>query len=176
MIDNLITWRILKILVTPFEKSDAFKLGIIDSKGVPLKKASDLTSSEEKEAYSYLYRLTFNIKRLLNKLPGGDKYTKNIIAAYYLIKESNNTKNGTNLEERFNTLIECIEQKNIVLVEEELIVNRFFEEIVGSGDTSGQVGGVGGVVVDTPKNNTANMAISTKPLTKKVLRRKKIVD
>lgn len=156
MIDNLITWRILKILVTPFDKSDAFKLGIIDDKGVPLKKASDLETTDEREAYSYLYRLTFNIKRLLNKLPGGDKYTKNIIAAYYLIKESNSTQNGTNLEERFNTLIECIEANNIVLVEEEIAVMQFLE--------------------DLPANNTQNIATPSKPLDKKVLRRKKPLD
>ena len=167
IIDNLITWRILKILVTPFDQSKAFKLGIIDDKGLPLKKASELKTDDEKESYSYLYRLTFNIKRLLNKLPGGDKYTKNIIAAYYLIKESNSIESSLDLEERLVSLIECIDKNNIVLVEEEIAVMKFFEDIVGSGDIS---------VTNLPVNNTAILATTPPIIRKKPLRRKKVVD
>ena len=37
-IDLMITYRVIKMLVTPFEKHEAFKLGIIDNKGKVLKK------------------------------------------------------------------------------------------------------------------------------------------
>ena len=32
-IDLFVTYRFIKLLVTPFEKTEAFKLGIIDNKG-----------------------------------------------------------------------------------------------------------------------------------------------
>jgi hypothetical protein len=37
-IDLLIAYRVIKLLVTPFEKTDAFKQGIIDKDGNVLKK------------------------------------------------------------------------------------------------------------------------------------------
>ena len=37
-IDAFITFRFLKLLVTPFNKTEAYKLGIIDERGKVLKK------------------------------------------------------------------------------------------------------------------------------------------
>lgn len=128
------------MLVTPFDKSDAYKLGIIDAKGKILKKQSQLTTSEEMDAYTYLQRLVFNLKRLLNKLPGGDKYTKNLIAAYFLIKESYQNNDDSNIDQRFHTLLETIEHKNIILVEEEIMVKKFLDEeggVLAANNTSG---------------------------------------
>jgi hypothetical protein len=159
IVDNLIAYRILSMLVTPFEKSDAFKLGIIDAKGKILKKQSQLTTSEERDAYTYLQRLVFNLKRLLNKLPGGDKYTKNLIAAYFLIKESYQNSNDSNLDQRFHTLLETIDQKNIILVEEEIMVKKFLYEE-----------GEGGAIA---ANNTSGIANPEFKLgQKKVIKRK----
>ena len=36
-IDLFVTYRFIKLLVTPFEKTDAFKLGIIDKEGNRIK-------------------------------------------------------------------------------------------------------------------------------------------
>jgi len=41
-IDFLITYRVVKLLVTPFEKQEAYKFGIIDDKGKVLKKYKSL--------------------------------------------------------------------------------------------------------------------------------------
>ena len=43
-------YQFLKKLVTPFEKTKAFELGIIDEKGKILKRRRDLETSEEKDA------------------------------------------------------------------------------------------------------------------------------
>lgn len=88
MIDNLIAFRILYKIATPFKDTDAYKLGIIDEKGVPLKKVSDLKTTEEKSSYDMLDRLVFNIKRLIAKLPGGESKIANVAAAYFLVKEN----------------------------------------------------------------------------------------
>jgi hypothetical protein len=55
-IDLLITYRLIKLLTTPFEQQDAFKLGIIDKDGKVLRKAKALKTSEEKDSYTLLHR------------------------------------------------------------------------------------------------------------------------
>ena len=59
VIDALIAYRLLKLLVTPFNKTKAYKMGIIDEKGKVLIK---------KKAYPLLIRFVFNLKRLLSKV------------------------------------------------------------------------------------------------------------
>ena len=55
-IDLLITYRVIKMLITPFEKTKAFQLGIIDKNGKVLRKAKTLTKGSEKNAYTLLHR------------------------------------------------------------------------------------------------------------------------
>ena len=45
-------YQFLKKLVTPFEKTKAFALGIIDEKGKLLKRKRDLETQEEKDSYT----------------------------------------------------------------------------------------------------------------------------
>ena len=86
-IDAFITFRFLKLLVTPFNKTEAFKLGIIDERGKVLRKYKTLAKIEERNAYTILHRLVFNIKKLLEKLPGGKSRLASYAAALFLIKE-----------------------------------------------------------------------------------------
>ena len=50
LVDTLITYRIVKLLVTPFERQEAFKQGIIDKDGKVLKKNRDLKTEKEKKS------------------------------------------------------------------------------------------------------------------------------
>ena len=86
-IDAFITFRFLKLLVTPFDKTEAFKYGIIDKNGKVLRKYKTLERIDERKAYTILHRLVFNIKRLLEKLPGGKSRLASYAAALFLIKE-----------------------------------------------------------------------------------------
>ena len=80
----------LKLLVTPFDKTEAFKAGIIDADG---KKNKDfnLNSTDDREAYRSHYttfhRLVFNLKRIMAKAPGGQSVVARYGAALALIKE-----------------------------------------------------------------------------------------
>jgi len=80
-------YQFLKKLVTPFEKTKAFELGIIDEKGKILKRRRDLETSEEKDAYNLSDTLIWNIKKLMAKIPGGKSRIASYAAALYLIKE-----------------------------------------------------------------------------------------
>ena len=117
MIDNLIAFRILYMLVTSFDKTDAFKLGIIDADGTPLKKIKDLKTSEEKDAYDMLDRLVFSLKRLLAKIPGGSSKIASLAAAYWLVKESYETQEVVT-QKQLNNLVHLIESNQIVLKEQ----------------------------------------------------------
>ena len=103
-IDAFITFRFLKLLVTPFDKTEAFKFGIIDKSGKVLRKYKTLERIEERKAYTILHRLVFNIKRLLEKLPGGKSRLASYAAALFLIKEHVNEyhdSNGKLIEKEF---------------------------------------------------------------------------
>jgi hypothetical protein len=76
--------RFLRLLTTPWEKTNAFKLGIVDKNGKKLRKPE---SSEEKSAYNIFHKLVYNIKRLINKIPLGKSTLASYAAALFLIKE-----------------------------------------------------------------------------------------
>ena len=85
--DLFYAFRFLKLLVTPFEKTKAFELGIIDKNGAVLKKGAQRSTPEEKSAYTVFHRLVFNLKRLIGKVPGGKSVVARYGAALFLIKE-----------------------------------------------------------------------------------------
>ena len=87
-IDLFVTYRFLKLLVTPFDKQDAFKFGIIDKDGKVLRKARSLRIGKEKRAYTLLHRLVFNFKRILSKVGLGGRFGTYAAAAVALLKES----------------------------------------------------------------------------------------
>jgi len=101
-VDGLITFRIIKMLVTPWSQTQAYHLGIIDADGNPLKKSEDLKTSQEQAAYTILDRLVFKIKRLLQNIPIVSRNLTNFAAALWLVKECyNNQKSPENLDESF---------------------------------------------------------------------------
>ena len=68
-IDLFVAYRFLRILTTPWEDQEAYKLGIIDKDGKLLRKANTLKTAEEKKSFTLLHRLVFNLKRILHKIP-----------------------------------------------------------------------------------------------------------
>ena len=68
VIDAVIAYRVIKLLVTPFKRTKAFQLGIIDDKGKVLKKSRDISDPKERNAYTLLIRFVFNLKRILQKV------------------------------------------------------------------------------------------------------------
>ena len=68
LVNAFVIYKFLKLLVLPFEKTEAYKLGIIDKDGNYLKKQGDLKTSQEKLASNIFTRLVWNIKKILEKL------------------------------------------------------------------------------------------------------------
>ena len=98
-IDLFVTYRFIKLLVTPFKDTDAYKLGIIDEDGnrvippkpkigVWNKTPKPLRTSEEKNAYTIHHKLVFNIKKLFAKVPGLRTKLGTYAAALFLLKDT----------------------------------------------------------------------------------------
>lgn len=89
--DLVLIYSFLKRLTTPFDKTEAYKLGIIDKDGKRIK-SKEVKTTEEQNAYGYFDRLVFNIKKLLERLPGGKNRLASYAAALFLIKESTSSE------------------------------------------------------------------------------------
>jgi len=85
-IDLIITYRVVKMLVTPFDKFKAFDLGIIDADGKSLRKMKEVKGSDRKH-YTMLHRFVFNLKRILKKVGLGSRLGSFAVALALLIKE-----------------------------------------------------------------------------------------
>ena len=85
-IDTVIVFRILKLLTTPWEEQTAYKEGLIDIKGKRIKKEK-VNTADRKNAYTFLHRLVFNLKRLMELLPFGKTRLASYATALFLIKE-----------------------------------------------------------------------------------------
>jgi hypothetical protein len=85
-IDLFITYRFIRLLTTPFNKQEAYKLGIIDENGTRTDK--EIETPDEKSAYTILHKLVFNIKRILGKIPILKTKLGTYAAALFLLKDT----------------------------------------------------------------------------------------
>ena len=95
-IDLFVTYRFIKLLVTPFDKTPAFKLGIIDKDGNRIKEKTVsrgmqptvLIGDQKRSAYTVLHKLVFNIKKIFQKVPGLRTRLGTYAAALFLLKDT----------------------------------------------------------------------------------------
>ena len=136
-IDLFVTYRFIKLLVTPFAKTDAYKLGVIDEKGnrimpapvggVRQTKPATLGTTAEKNAYTILHKLIFNIKKIFSKVPGLRTKVGTYAAALFLLKDT--FKESVDDPDMF-------EKEFMKYLKEEghELDNTMSEEVVGFGD------------------------------------------
>ena len=122
-VDLFVVYRFLKLLVTPWKKQEAYKLGIIDKDGKTLKKSRDLGTETERSAFTLLHRLVFNLKRIMMKIPGVRTQLGTYATALFLLKEHYKIENLPEGE------------INQFLMENKLISfdNNISEEVIGFG-------------------------------------------
>jgi len=147
--DFAYTLRFITLLTTPFNKTKAFELGLIDEKGKRDRKEK-LDNDAKKSAYTLFIRVVFNIKRLIAKVSGGDRVIGNLAAGLLLMKE-NYGVSEKNIEKVLkkldidtldfmteNTKWFVTESKmlspGVYTVQNEKIINSSFEEIVKRND------------------------------------------
>ena len=123
-VDLFVVYRFLKLLVTPWKKQEAYKLGIIDKDGKALKKSRDLGLESERSAFTLLHRLVFNLKRIMMKIPGVRTQLGTYATALFLLKE------------HYNLAYIPEGEINKFLMENKLITfdNNKSEEVIGFGN------------------------------------------
>lgn len=100
-VDAFVAYKFIKLMTTPFNETEAYKLGIIDDKGKVLKKRKSLNTPQEKAAYTVLDTLVWNIKKIIEKIPAGKTRLGSFAAALFLLKEKYEGQvQNTNLFER----------------------------------------------------------------------------
>ena len=93
-IDLFVTYRFLRLLTTPFEDTQAYKLGIIDANGNRImqkrikKPVVELVTTEQKNSYTILHKLVLNIKKIFAKVPGLRTKVGTYAAALFLLKDT----------------------------------------------------------------------------------------
>ena len=134
-IDLFVSYRFLKLLTTPFKKTEAFKLGIIDEKGHRIMKTGvdarlpevKLITTQQKNAYTILHKLVFNIKKLFSKVPGLRTKVGTYAAALFLLKDT--FKEHVEDPDFFESeLVKYLKENNIEFD------NSISEEVVGFGE------------------------------------------
>ena len=136
-------YQFLTKLTTPFDKTDAFRLGIIDEKGKVLKKRSKLKSQEEKEAYTITDTMIFNLKKLLGKVPGGRTRFATFAAALFLLKEDltyRHYQDQSFLQEEFFKFMKT-DEKDVQLVREQITLREKYLDELDAG--SGNIASIG---------------------------------
>lgn len=153
IVDNSIALKIVRMLVTNFTDTQAFKLGIIDAHGNNLHPASTLKSEAEKNAYTYLDRLVFNMKKLINRLPGGETQMKSLVGALWLVKEyyESGSRTTSLMEERYKEVMRMLDN-NVILAEEQILVSKVLAE-----------DGMGVGAIGAPTNNTSGPVATQEP-------------
>ena len=109
-IDLIITYRVVKMLITPFEKFKAFDLGIIDEDGKSLKKMKEVKGSDRKH-YTMLHRFVFNLKRILKKVGLGSRLGSFAVALALLIKEDKSMSQHKDLIE--SAVVTYLKEENL---------------------------------------------------------------
>ena len=117
-IDLIITYRVVKMLVTPFEKFEAFKRGIIDADGKVLKKFREVKGTDRRH-YTMLHRFVFNLKRILKKVGLGSRLGSFGVALALLIKE----------DKSYLQHKDAIESAVITYLKEENLYNMLLNEV-----------------------------------------------
>ena len=141
-VDALITYRILRLLTTPFDQQDAFRLGLIDNRGNRLKKENELRTTEEQEAYSLLHRMVFRLKRIIEKVPMDNKNFLSFATAVALVREGIEYDDEI-LEEVFYMTQERQDVKDLAEDLESGRVRSFKQFIEEMGVAGGGVAGIG---------------------------------
>jgi len=88
--DSFYAFKFIRAIVRPWDEWPAFLTGVLDDKG---KLIHSPKTKEQKDSYNTFDRLTANIKRAINKLPGGKTKLSSFAAAVYLLREWSEREN-----------------------------------------------------------------------------------
>ena len=147
MLDLFLVYQFIRRLATPFREWEAYKLGIIDENGNVLRKRKDLDTQKERSAFGAYDVMVLNLKKLIEKVPGGKTRLASYAAALFLIREWNHFSKDSMLNESVsdNQILDSINHffsdKSIIPHIPEYVKDNMKEDAptvnVGSGNIAG---------------------------------------
>jgi len=146
IVDLFLVFSFIRKLVSPFEKWEAYKLGIIDENGNILIKRKDFTLNAQKAAFGIFDQMILNLKKLLGKLPGGQTKLASYAAALWLIREqqrieATNYLTEESVEEDLEVALERFLSENETLIAE--AARREIDEEPANAVGGGNIAGLG---------------------------------
>lgn len=138
-VDALIVYRFIKLLVTPFNKQEAYKQGVIDENGNRIKdpvtgRGTELKTSQQRNSYTILHKMIFNIKKLLLKLPfisTGNAATW--LGAMYLLKDTFKESKINDLSLIENAFNDILKEHGVELPDEPINESNEETKIIKAG-------------------------------------------
>lgn len=156
--------RLCNLLFLPFNRQDAYRLGLIDADGNVIK---DPSNAAEEAALSPFHILAFNIKKFISKQPNGANLLRNGSFALNTLHHNQfrslDRKQVNSLMEQFERNCNFISENNLRFPIEESIIESFvMKEDEGGGDAGG-----------APTNNAGSLEQLDYPIGQRVSRTKK---
>jgi len=148
VVDIFLIYQIIKRIVLPFDKWDAYDLGIIDKDGKVLRKRETLKTTAELEAWGYFDIFIANLKKLLAKLPGGSAVLTSVVVSAILLREHEGDKMDDS--------------------ELDLILKKLQEEVAVNNAGAGHIAAIGVGVDGEPGKSKKNRI----QIFKKIIKRK----
>jgi len=69
VVNAFTVYKFIRMIITPFKKTDAYRYGIIDDKGNFIRKLDNITDPKERKSVDAFNRLMINIKKIIAKVP-----------------------------------------------------------------------------------------------------------
>lgn len=161
--DNIYAQRLMFILLKPFEQQKAFKLGLIDKEGKELREPSN---EDEELAYTLLHKVCFELKKIMNKLPGNEHRLKQVALALQILNRKNiPSEYMKNITEDYKDLkieylkeLKFVLENEICLIEEEFLIEKLLDKVSlmkeeGEGGVVNSVTGISPAPGETPVIN-----------------------
>jgi hypothetical protein len=149
IVDLFLVYQFIKRLATPFSEWEAYKEGVIDERGNILIPKKERRLKRERDSFQIFDLLVLKLKKLLEKIPGGQSRLASYAAAIWLIKEWNYFSDKNMLSEE---LIESIEMNESLLslppyvdyiLNEQNVKGKFIDEEPTMSAGSGNIAGIG---------------------------------
>ena len=126
--DRYYATRVLYLIIMPFTKQKAFTLGLIDKDGNKLKSPG---TPEEKEYYSELHQVCFELKKLLLKISSSELRLKIIAMSLQILRRKNIPSMFLDgiVMEQLETRARVLLDENVSLIVEESFIESVIKEL-----------------------------------------------
>lgn len=158
-LDKAYYLKLCNLILMPFNRQDAYMLGIIDRDGNKLRDPKD---ANEETVYNELHELAYGLKKIILKQPGGMSLLRSTSIALNSLNKIKNRrlepKDVARITESFEGNCKFANDHSLRCIVEEILIEEFIRKLDEDGES--------------PTNNTSGVAGVTLPMGQMVKRKK----